>query len=338
MCKSPSLLRVCWLQDKRLGHLTKVEGALKALSFHYELKVDEIEVHWRPRFLRTCASVLPTSYLKRILATPYNTKCDLIISAGGATEWPNAVLAKKLKVPNIYFGSNRTCQEKDFWILPRFDKETDRVLSFDISPSKVDSEGATSASREELPQLKGRYWTVLLGGSCKGCLWTEDDWREMTQKLIDEAINADVKLLVTSSPRTGVHAENICKHLLEQSGVLRKCIWFTEQHAGKTPSILALLGAAECVIVTEDSATMVNEAVLAGKPVITVSPSNIKLLKRQEDMLSGLHSKKHIHRLQKGDYSFSLIPKNGWNLVTPDWHSTFGSQLKTKIEQFGNKQ
>ena len=30
-------LRVCWLKDKRLGHLTKIDGVLKALMFHYEM-------------------------------------------------------------------------------------------------------------------------------------------------------------------------------------------------------------------------------------------------------------------------------------------------------------
>ena len=335
MSKSHELLRVCWLQDKRLGHLTKVEGAIKALGFHYELEVEEIEVRWRPRFLRTCASVLPRTYLKSILATSYNKKSNLVISAGGATEWPNAVLAKRLNVPNIYFGSNRTCQEKDFWILPRFDKETDRVLSFDLSPSKVDPAGALKAARAELPHLTGRYWTVLLGGNCKGCRWTDHDWRMMTKQIIEEAMKAKVKLLVTSSPRTGVRAENICKNLLAQSGVLAKGIWFTKQHIETNFSLLALLGAGERVIVTEDSATMVNEAVLAGKPVVTFSPFKIQLLKKQEDMLTLLHTKKHIYRLSRGDFSFSNIPNNGWNLVSCDWHSAFGRQLKTKMEQYG---
>jgi len=157
----------------------------------------------------------------------------------------------------------------------------------------------------------------------------------MTKQIIEEAIKADVKLLVTSSPRTGAHAENICKNLLDQSGVLVKGIWFTKRHVETNPSLLALLGAGERVIVTEDSATMVNEAVLAGKPVVTISPFKIELLKKQEDMLTRLHTKKHIYRLNRGDYSFSNIPNNEWNLVSCDWHSTFGRQLKRKIEQYG---
>ena len=286
-------LRVCWLKDKRLGHLTKIDGVLKALMLHYEVEVEEIEVVWRPRFLRTCAWILPRSYLHNTLERVPEVSIDLVISAGGATEWPNATLAKRLRVPNVYIGSCRTCKEKDFAILPRLEGNSKSVLPLDVLPSKVDQAFVQRAAETELSELTAAYWTVLVGGDCRGCTWTEKDWALQMKRIISEARKAQVQLLVTSSPRTGTTNEHICRELLHESGLLARAVWFSITDCNP-PSMLAMLGKADRVIVSEDSATMVNEAVLARKPVATISPSLCRLPARNERMLMRLEKKKYI--------------------------------------------
>jgi mitochondrial fission protein ELM1 len=326
-------LRVCWLKDKRLGHLTKIDGVLKALMFHYEIEVEEIEVVWRPKFLRTCARLLPRSYLQKTLERMPEDSVDLVVSAGGATEWPNAILAKRLHVPNIYIGSCRTCKEEDFMILPRFEGSAKNVLSLDVSPSKVDQALVQRAAETELSELTATYWTVLLGGDCKGCTWTEKDWTLQMKRIISEARKAHVQLLVTSSPRTGKSNEHICEKLLLDSGLLARGVWFGTKDIN-SPSMLAMLGKADRVIVSEDSASMVNEAVLARKPVATISPTLCKLPARNERMLMHLEQKKYIVRLQSDSWDLAKLNPTQWTLASSDWYYEFGMHLKERIDNW----
>ncbi len=325
-------LKVCWLKDKRLGHLTKIEGILKALNHHYELEVEEIEICWRPSFLRTCARLLPDSYLYKVLKSHPTNGIELIVSAGGATEWPNAKLAKILKVPNIYIGSCRKCKEVDFTILPRFEGNEKNVLKIEITPSKIDPETVEKAGQLELPDLDSTYWALLLGGDCQGCTWTEIDWMQQLTKIIQEAKQANVKLLVTSSPRSGVQVENICGNLLHRSGLIAKCVWYSSSETDSI-SISALLGRASRILVSEDSASMINEAVLSGKPVGTISPRSIKLPDRNERMLHQLENKKYILRLRGIDWSFGCIDDNAWNVVSNNWYYDLGKRIMNRINK-----
>jgi len=326
-------LRVCWLKDKRLGHLTKIEGVLKALKLHYEVEVDEIEVVWKPRFLRTCARFLPNFYLKKTLKHIPEGSVDLVVSAGGATEWPNATLAKRLQVPNLFIGSCRTCTESNFAILPRFEGNAKNILLLEVSPSKIDEEVAQCAADIELPELTANYWTVLLGGNCRGCKWTESDWLLQMKRIISEAKKADVQLLVTSSPRTGKLNERICEKLLLGSGLLAKTVWFSDGEAS-SPSMLAMLGKADKVIVSGDSASMINEAILARKPVATISPASCKLPARNERMLLQLEQNKHIVRLHTDAWKLAELNPTEWSLVSSDWYYEFGERLKDCVDNW----
>lgn len=335
MALNKDKLHVCWLKDSRLGHLTKIEGVLKALRLHYVVDIEEVDVRWKPRFLRRCASLLPSSYYRKTLTPKPSDSAGLIISAGGATEWPNAKLAKSLGVPNLYIGSCRTCSEEDFTVLPRFEGNAKSVLRLNISPSKVDPDFAKRVADAELPEYTATYWTVLLGGSCNGCAWGVRDWKEQLNRLLFEAHKAQVSLLVSSSPRTGRESEKICERILQESGMLAKAVWYGAKEANQ-PSLIALLGKAERILVTEDSASMVNEAVLAGKPVATIAPSKIQLPARNERMLATLEKCAYIRRLRGADWEFASLDPSQWKTVSSKWYYDFGEQLRDRIEHWSN--
>ncbi len=317
--------------DQRPGHLTKVKGVLKALSCHVDLEVERIQVSWKPRFFRSLVPRIPGFPLGVCVDHLPAGPIDLVVSAGGATEWPNAGIARTFGIPNIYLGSLRTCKESRFTVLPRIEAGSERVLEMDLVPSEMEPAMVAEAAERELGDLKGRYWIVLLGGDGSGCVWTRDDLTKQARRIIDEANNAGVRLLVTGSRRTGRGKEDYWRELFESSGLLELGAWHARRDTEHQPGIPALLGKAERVIVTEDSASMVNEAVASGKPVATISPELSGPDALVNGMLAHLESKKRIIRLRGCHWNFAGIPENHWDLIGQDWHRLLGVRLLARI-------
>jgi len=329
------MLRICWLKDQRPGHLTKAKGVIKALSRHREVEVEEIRILWRPSFLRRLARWLPGFLWPFCLENSPTREPDLIVSAGGATEWANAHLARKFDVPNIYLGTCRCCAPEDFSVLPRIDAgESSNVLEMDIVPSEIDPALVRVLGETELALLTGRYWTVLLGGNGSGCVWTPEDWQAQCRRIVVEAEAAGVQLIVTSSPRTGAGAERVCRQVFEESNGLALGVWFSERNRSQPPSIAAMLGRAERVIVTEDSASMVNEAVAAGKPVATIAPRDSRPEVLIDTMLNRLAERGRIVRLVGRDWCFGPAPDSHWFVMKGDWHDDLGRALLERISLF----
>lgn len=329
-------LNVCWLQDQRPGHLTKVRGILKALSCHAELAVQEIPVRWKPRFLRTILPLIPGMPASVCLERPVAQPVDLIVSAGGATEWASARLARALGVPNIFLGSLRSCLPGAFTVLPRIESgDASQILVMDLVPSEIDAAFVESAltAAPAVAGLAGRHWTVLIGGDGSGCVWTPSDHAAQADRLIAEATRADVKLIVTSSRRTGEEGERVWRERLEASDRLALGVWFSRRESEPNqPRLAALLGKGERLIITEDSASMVNEAVAAAKPVATIAPAASGLDALLDCMLDRLAAKRRLVRLRGTDWTLADMPDDTWSPMPAAWHAPFGRELLERLK------
>lgn len=319
--------------DERPGHLTKVRGILKALSCHTELSVQEIPVRWKPRFLRTFVPHLPCVPPAVCLTKPVNGRVDLVISAGGATEWANACLARAYGAANIFLGSLRTCRSDAFTVLPRIEAgDAPQILVMDLVPSEVDASTAAAAAETDLPHLGGRYWTVLIGGDGSGCVWTPADYAAQADRIIAEAAAAGVRLIVTSSRRTGELGESVWRDKLANCGRLELGAWHSRREKENAPRLAAMLGRAERIIITEDSASMVNEAVATGRPVATIAPAATGPDTLLDGMLRRLEAARRVVRLRGADWQLAALPAGHWLPVAPDWHTPFGRELLNRIE------
>jgi mitochondrial fission protein ELM1 len=318
--------------DRKPGHLTKVKGVLKALSYHATINLQKIPINWKPSFARTIIPRIPLMPVEICLGSKISHPIDLIISAGGYTEWANAKLAHKYNVPNIFMGSNRICKPAQFTILPRLDpSDLANVITLDYVPSEFDATMIQESATAELPHMIGRYWTILIGGDGSGCIWTLEDHKNHAVNLIREAKVANVKIIAVSSRRTGVKAELIWKDILEESMQLALGVWYSEANQSAQPSIAALMGVAEMIIVTEDSASMINEAVASGLPVITINPKISNLDTLQENMLFALSKN---HRIIRIGNTYSQLREHKithFNAIDPEWHKEYGSQLLTRL-------
>lgn len=334
-------LNVCWLQDQRPGHLTKVRGVLKALSCHAELVVQELPVVWRPGFLRGLVPHIPGLSPSLCLRRPVVGPVDLIVSAGGVTEWANARLARALGAPNIFLGSLRSCRPDAFTVLPRIEPgDASQILVMDLVPSEIDAAlvQAALATAPAVAALQGRHWTVLIGGNGSGCVWTPADHAAQADRLVAEAVRAGVKLIVTSSRRTGGEAERIWRERLEAGDRLALGVWFSRRDSEPNqPRLAALLGKGERLIITEDSASMVNEAVAAAKPVATLAPAADGPDALLDGMLARLETGRRVVRLRGAEWRLADIPDDAWSPMPADWHAPLGRELLDRLEPFLKK-
>lgn len=101
---------------------------------------------------------------------------------------------------------------------------------------------------------------VLIGGKSKAYDLTASRMQQLATQLLELATRHGAGLVVTTSRRTGAENEAILQRVLANTDAQ---IW---DGAGENP-YFGMLGSADYIVVTEDSASMVSEACFTGKPV-----------------------------------------------------------------------
>lgn len=129
-----------------------------------------------------------------------------------------------------------------------------------ISPARLEAEAAPFA--EKLSALPRPHIAVLIGGRSAAFDFTAETARQLVDDLLALPRGS---LLITASRRTGHEAAGILLGAL--SG--QSDVWFFDGANGNQGAnpYFAFLHSADHILVTEDSANMVTEAVSTGKPV-----------------------------------------------------------------------
>lgn len=125
-----------------------------------------------------------------------------------------------------------------------------------ITPDRLEE---AKAAFPAFGDLKSPKVAVLIGGNSRAHRLTPDIMQALARQL--KAL--DASLMVTTSRRTGAVNEKVLRETLEGTGAY---IWDGQ---GENP-YFALLGWADHIIVTSDSASMLSEAATTGKPVYMV--------------------------------------------------------------------
>jgi mitochondrial fission protein ELM1 len=242
------------------------------------------------RFYLNRVSTLPSpGWLRLFYAMPDipAQRCDLIISAGGKTSFANAWLGKRLGQPNMFIGSLRRLSPESFTVVLTMEPvnpPSAANLVLELPPSTVE-EGVVRRQGEQLRQdlqlRDQRLYTVLLGGDGAGYRYSARDWEQLGQLLNVLGARHQARWLILGSRRTGAEAEQIIGATVDR-GLIARSIWY---EPGKSLDIGSYLGAAEQVFVTEDSMTMVTEAIYSQRPVISLRPESVSATRRYEAMM-----------------------------------------------------
>ncbi len=135
----------------------------------------------------------------------------------------------------------------------------DNVVVTDASPNRI-TNIQLQESLKDFPQLdvmSAPRVAVLIGGSSKAYRMDE----RVTKRLAAQLGALDAQLMVTSSRRTGAQNEAILRSVLPNA--------YFYDGAGPNP-YFAMLGAADFILVTADSASMLSDACTTGKPVYMI--------------------------------------------------------------------
>jgi mitochondrial fission protein ELM1 len=275
-------LRILLLKDRRPGHYRKSEGVAAAIGRRLPIDVSEIAIRARLGLpTRVQRALLRTRRAAPLLLSAvwnidFQTVSppDLIVSAGSDTLVPNALLAARFGCRNIFIGDIRGIAPELFSAVlsarPEF-AGRDRHLIV-LSPSGVDPD----ALRPPLPiastdSVDGRTLALLVGGPAPGYQFGTADW-EALGPLLREATKAGARFFVTSSRRT---PDRIADHLALLAKALPGVVEFIDYRTARPGSIDPLFNA-DAILVTEDSNTMISEAVAARRPVVVLRPETLK--------------------------------------------------------------
>ncbi len=135
-----------------------------------------------------------------------------------------------------------------------------------ITPERLDRE--VQIFSRQLAKLPSPRITVLIGGTSKSHQLTRDIHQKHMQAICALA-EQGMSILLTTSRRTPEWAiADYRKITADRKRVWAKNNWIWDDK-GKNP-YFAFLGAADIILVTEDSTNMLTEACATGKPVFTL--------------------------------------------------------------------
>ncbi len=177
----------------------------------------------------------------------------------------------------------------DLVAVPHHDRlRGENVIVTDATPNRITPQRLMDGRQDFAALLKGvpnPRVAVLIGGNSKAYKLTPAQMEKLAQQL-RELDRLGYGLMVTASRRTGPENLEILKTALQATKA-----WFWDGQ-GANP-YFGLLGWADYILVTADSASMISEAATTGKPVyvIPLEGGSAKF-----DRLHGQLLEKHIIR------------------------------------------
>lgn len=266
-----SSLKKTWIvvEENLLGTENQCLGVANALGLDAEVKHFTLRSPWKQ--LSPFFRFWPEKSISNSQTFFSEPLPDIVIAAGRKAVMA-ALAIKKLsngttfviflqdpKIPSSNF---------DIVIAPSHDKVAGNntihtiVGLHNVTPAKIDEHKKMFEKKyQHLPQPR---IGVLIGGNSKTHNLTEDATLKLAQNLMSLAEKGH-GVMVTASRRTGKRNLEILKNILNISRVNL----YTGPKDGTNP-YFGILGWADILMVTEDSVSMVSEAISTGKPVYII--------------------------------------------------------------------
>lgn len=273
-------LDILILSDGRPGHYHLSEGVAAAIARRRSVNIRRIDVH-RPRWLpgRVLARLLGsgdrlTPILGRILGLPAALpQAGLVISAGGETAAANIVASRKLRAVNVFCGTLRRLPAEQYaLVVSSYARHADRPRHLVcLKPNGIDPDTLGTTRRRAGPSGKPpEVAGLLIGGDSGFFTYEAGEWRRLVEFLETSHKAHGTRWIVSTSRRSPDFIGDVIAKLarLDDSPV-QSFIDFRTAGPGTLPRLFA---SADAILCTEDSSTMLSEAVCARLPVVGVSP------------------------------------------------------------------
>jgi uncharacterized protein len=257
-----------WLLcDDRPGNRTQVLGVAEAMDIPFtEIPLTYSPLIRIPNRLMGARLAGITADSQQRLLPPWPS---LVIAAGRRTapvaRWikkqsPTTLLCHLMR-PDMNFSGF------DLVVVPRHDEppRLPNVMTTLGAPHRVTFlmlEQAALGADALFPGLPRPFWGVLVGGDCKHGAFTAEDASRLGETLAALLQKNGGSALVTTSRRTSLSAQTA----LQQSLLPIPHFFWPWQAQGMNPYI-PILGAADALVITQDSVAMLSEATATGRPL-----------------------------------------------------------------------
>jgi mitochondrial fission protein ELM1 len=203
---------------------------------------------------------------------------DLIVASGGKAVFAARSLAVKFSAPLIFIGERKPYPSQWFHTVftPSAAETGVSDVSIELIPTQVTRERVEQAAASWSERPEGKLWAMVIGGVSPSHRYRKSDWEALAAAMNSLARREGLRWLVTTSRRTGAIAESRLRASLALD-TLAANVWWADKPEKK---MHAFLGASECVVVTQDSITMVTEAVASSRPVLVVKPHTVVFRKK----------------------------------------------------------
>ena len=300
-------IRICHLSEGVAGHDGQVLGVIKTLrDAGYDVSTKTVSVRWKIHFLRGLLRLLsrklskyPNFISRKLILFCYKfasvNEVDVIISGGANLAPLNLAISKTLKVKNIHLSTPRDWKISDFsaYITSRKVSSSPSNLVPEIVPNQFDPKtckelGTKFISEKGIEGIK--FSLLVLGGDGIGYTYTKREWIELIDNFSSFCETKESNPLFITSRRTPKEIENLIKERFEVS---MSVLFHSEKARGKFDHLLYL---AHDIFVTEDSSTMISEAISSGKKVASIFPQNIKAPEKYSQIIMKYESLGFIER------------------------------------------
>lgn len=261
--------RICWaLSDGRIGIENEVLGVAEAVGLPICLKQIRPRPPWR--WLPAQLWLAPLASLGRDSDPIEPPWPDLVIGCGRLAV-PITIAIRKASRGRTFAVHLQDPQISprhfDLVVPPQHDRVTGpNVISTVGAPHRVTPDKMREGAARLLPQvasLPSPRVAVLIGGSNSCYRLTPAITGRLADQLLRLCADTGASLLVTTSRRTGAANERVLREKLTGAPAY---IW---DGSGENP-YFGLLGLADAIVATCDSAAMVSEACATGKPVYVI--------------------------------------------------------------------
>ncbi|MBA3520376.1 MAG: mitochondrial fission ELM1 family protein [Rhizobiales bacterium] len=270
------------LRDKRPGHFNQVEGLALCIARLTDVEVRRIEVRrqrfasrWVRSFVTKRFRHAPGYWLTRLYGIdPAAVGApDVVIGSGDSTIAAGILISRLTGAKFILSGLPKDHDRHSIALMlaPSPLMAGDPKCRFTPIPCKVDPDRLPSRKpiRTEA-DLAGARLSLLVGGRASGYEYREMEWESLARLVLQTRQRYDLRWSVSNSLRTPEFASRLFEQLA-LDGQLERFIDFHKSGPGSADDLFA----ADAIIVTEDSRSMMAEAMAARRPVIAMRPESV---------------------------------------------------------------
>lgn len=269
------MLKILIISDSKAGHENISLGLANYIQSEQDTEIVKIFVKKRLKIFNKvgkfiCNNISINKKMIMILnkifysnfVFNYNKDIDLIISTGGDTTIANILLSKYYKKPNVFCSSLRGFDSSLFTLLVSIiSNGYKNEIVVDLPPLNIKKEPKT---------LTGKYISLLIGGATKNHKFTNNEFINLVENMIYLANKFGYKLLLSTSRRTPAEVENKIQILVDNNlDIFEKVVLFNKK---PEKIINYYFSNSDVIFVTEDSGSMISEAILSEKQVYSIRP------------------------------------------------------------------